>query len=408
MDSAGGQEGLGALADHTGGLFFHNRNDITQCIRQAADDQMGYYLLGYSPQEGTFEKTPQKAKFHKVTVRVRRGLQVRWKSGFTGLPDEAPGPEPTSVAQAKTPEEQLVQALASPFTATGVKVRLTSLFFHAGNAGPMVRSLLHLDAKDLAFARGDDGQWHATVDLVSSAFRGFRMVRVGNTGTGIPSYRRQRRVAISLPDDRYRRALQTGFLYVLDDPMKEPGLFLMRVAVRDAASQRVGSASQSLQVPDTRKGQLAVSGITLQLASPSLLRAMEGNTPPAGGQDGRAEEWSEGGPAVRRYRPGQNIAYGCQVINPTLKGAPKEPQVVFRIRVYRDGKLAYASPLEHAVKRNGGDPAMFVAGGILSLGEKMTLGEYLLQIEVTDQLARKKNSRASQWIDFEVTAGPTL
>ena len=405
----GGQEGLGALAGRTGGLFFHNRNDIAECIRQAADDQMGYYLLGYSPQEGTFEKIPGKAKFHKVIVRVHRaGLQVRWKSGFTGVADEAPGPEPASVAEAKTGEEQLLQALASPFTATGVKVRLTSMYFQTKKTGPFVRSLLHLDAKDLTFAQGAFGLWHATVDVVASAYRGFHLVPLRHGQLGLMAYDRQHRTEISLSGERYRRALKEGVIYVLDEPMKEPGLFLMRVAVRDAVSRRVGSASQSLQVPDTRKGQLAVSGITLQLATPELLRMAEAAPAGEGGKDGRVEEWSEGGPAVRRYRPGQNIAYGYQVINPTLKGPAKEPQVAIQVRVFRNGKLFYTSPLEHSLKRSEADPTSFFTGGVLSLKENLTMGEYLLQVVVTDQLGKKKTSQATQWIDFEVTAGPAL
>ena len=61
-----------------------------RAIREATDDQSGYYLLGYSPGEGTFDKDPRSAAFHTVTVRVNRPeLNVRWKSGFAGVPDEA-------------------------------------------------------------------------------------------------------------------------------------------------------------------------------------------------------------------------------------------------------------------------------------------------------------------------------
>jgi len=64
--------GLHDLAARTGGLFFSNRNDLQTCVRQAADDQMGYYLLGYTPKEGTFDQDPARARFHKIVVRVAR------------------------------------------------------------------------------------------------------------------------------------------------------------------------------------------------------------------------------------------------------------------------------------------------------------------------------------------------
>ena len=48
------------------------------------------------------------------------------------------------------------------------------------------------------------------------------------------------------------------------------------------------------------------------------------------------EGWTEGGPATRRYRPGQSIVYGFQIINAKIKGSQKEPQIVYFVRVFRD------------------------------------------------------------------------
>jgi hypothetical protein len=44
-----------------------------------------------------------------------------------------------------------------------------------------------------------------------------------------------------------------------------------------------------------------------------------------------------------------------------------------------------------------------VEGSTTGLGAKLTPGEYLLQVVVTDGLAKKKHSQATQWIDSEVT-----
>src|SRR5204862_7624243 len=104
-----------------GGLFEHDRNDIPECIREANADQLNYYLVGYSPKEGTFDKEAGKAKFHRVVVRMRHPeLKVRWKSGFNGVTDELTS---SLVPAPKTREQQLLEALASPFAASGIKVR---------------------------------------------------------------------------------------------------------------------------------------------------------------------------------------------------------------------------------------------------------------------------------------------
>jgi len=372
-DTFRSSEGLRSLARRTGGLFLSS-NDIAGGIRQATDDQLGYYLLGYSPSDGTFERNPQKAKFHQVTVRVlRSGLHVRWKSGFNGVPDGMP--DPGLATAPKTREQQLMEALASPFTATGLKVRLTSLYTNRLKTGPNVYSMLQFDAKDLSFAKEADGSWHAAIEFITSAYRGVKL----------PVQQGHRSEDIRLSDERYRQALKEGFQINLNDPMKQPGMFLMRAVVRDMVSQRIGSASQFIQVPDTRKGQLAMSGIVLKLARES-------------------QTWSEGGAAIRRFLAGQTVVYGYMVINPKV-GSTKKPDLVSEMRLFRNGKQIFSGG-SNALDRGWFEDKRIVGGGAVRLGGKLTPGEYLLQVVVTDRLASKKKSQVAQWIDFEVVAAP--
>jgi VWFA-related protein len=64
--------GLGPLADLTGGMHLSGTNDITAATARANDDRRHYYLLGYSSGEGV---DPDRAI---VTVRLSRpGLNVR-------------------------------------------------------------------------------------------------------------------------------------------------------------------------------------------------------------------------------------------------------------------------------------------------------------------------------------------
>jgi len=190
---------------------------------------------------------------------------------------------------------------------------------------------------------------------------------------------------------------------MLVDPMKRPGAFLMRAVVRDAASERIGSASQYVQVPDTRKGQLAISGIFLKLAPQEMVdpKVLQ---PSADGTEGRVEAWSEGGPATRRYRPGQGILYAYAVINPKLKGPAKEFQVGSQVRVFRNGQVFYTGTYNHLLLKSQPDPTRLVGGGMISLGSILSPGEYLMQVVVTDENAGRKKPPVAQWVDFEVVA----
>jgi hypothetical protein len=186
---------------------------------------------------------------------------------------------------------------------------------------------------------------------------------------------------------------------------KLPGTFIMRAVVRDNASQRIGSASQVVQVPDTRKGQLAMTGVLLRLATPELL-AKAGTSNPAPVPDGKVEEWNEGGPAVRRFLAGQSIAYGYTVINARLRGSAKQPKLSLQTKLYRNGKLIFTGNPSHEVFPSAANPADFFGGGVLNLGKGIPAGEYVLQVTVTDELAPRKKSQFSQWMDFEVVARP--
>ncbi len=49
------QEGLAFLAEETGGRTFFNNNDINKGLEKALEDQKGYYLIGYQPDDETFD-----------------------------------------------------------------------------------------------------------------------------------------------------------------------------------------------------------------------------------------------------------------------------------------------------------------------------------------------------------------
>ena len=382
------QNGLNYLAEQTGGLFIHDTNDIAKGINEVLDDQSGYYLLGYSPQHGTFDKDLKNQKFHRVSVKVLRpGLHARSRSGFLGVPDRDRPVTPS------TREQQIASALTSPFGATGIKVRLTSLFADNLKNGPYVQSLLYIDPKDLKFSDEPD-DWHkAVIDVVTMTF--------GDNGQEVD--RNDRTYTIRMHAETYQDALKKGFVYSVNHPVKKPGAFQMRAVVRDVATRKTGSASRFIEVPDLKKGRLALSGIVVKAADPALVKA---NNPAAAAkqstESGRIEDSSDGSPAVRRFRPGQAITYGFQVINSKAGSKSPQPKVDTELRLFRDGKPVYSGkPVALAVNGQT-DPKRIISGGLLRLGAKMTPGEYVLQVIATDALANEKYRKASNWIDFEV------
>jgi len=173
---------------------------------------------------------------------------------------------------------------------------------------------------------------------------------------------------------------------------------LLRAVVRDAASERLGSASQYVDVPDTRKGRFGMSGIILRQATSEVLRSL--------GADGKLvaadEGWTQGGPALRRFRPGQGIVYAFEIINPKRKGSQKKSAIVSFVRVFRNGKLIYTGPEQRRFLDLPDTPSRLQGGGLLRLGPDLSPGEYLIQVVVNDENGKKKAPPTTQWIDFEV------
>ncbi|MGE0452534.1 MAG: VWA domain-containing protein [Vicinamibacteria bacterium] len=77
------------LAGWTGGSAITNHNDTAGGLRRLLDDQRGYYLIGFEPGRGTFERDAGRPRFHEVQIKVKNeNLTVRARRGFYGISDE--------------------------------------------------------------------------------------------------------------------------------------------------------------------------------------------------------------------------------------------------------------------------------------------------------------------------------
>src|SRR5205807_6702332 len=86
------------------------------------ENQKGYYLIDYRPDESTFDRKTGRRTFHKLSLKVTRAgkFEVRMRNGFFGVTDQEARATP------RTPQEQVVEALTSPFHTNGVHLQLTS------------------------------------------------------------------------------------------------------------------------------------------------------------------------------------------------------------------------------------------------------------------------------------------
>ena len=391
------QDGLNYLAKETGGIAIRGTNDLSGGIRRVIEDQKSYYLIGYRPDESTFDAKDGRRTFHKLTLKVTRPgkYSVRMRNGFYGITED------DEKTLATTPRQQLFTALTSPFGAAGVRLRLTTLFANDPKIGSYMRSLLHINADDLTFTDMPDGAHTATFDVAAITFgdNGSVVDQVGETFT------------TKVRGEEYLRLQKNGFVFFLTVPIKKAGAYQLRTALRDQGSGHVGSASQFIEVPDIKKNRLLLSGILLNPADPVTSNKPAGQAGPAANQPAAGEDAAKtkadsanrlNNVALRQVKPGQLLQYSLVVYNAHLDKGTSLPQLRTQLQLFRDGQLIFSGKEITLSDEKQSDLKRIPAGGTLQLGSDLLPGEYVLQITATDLLADEKHRVATQWIDFEV------
>jgi VWFA-related protein len=365
------QSGLDFLADETGGMSIHNSNDLAGGIKKIINEN-GYYLIGYRPDQTTFDPRTGRRTFHHLSLKVLRPgtFNVRMRNGFYGAVSEN-----SSKPAAAGAREQILHALISPFGAAGIPIRVTSLFANDAKTGSFMRSFLHVDGSALTFTDEPD-DWHqAQFDVVAVTF--------GEDGNIVDEVSRVDRLRVR--GEAYQRVLKAGFVYMVTVPIKKAGAYQLRVALRDQKSERVGSSSQFVDVPDMKKRRLELSGILLNAA-----------------QSDQTEIDPAHSAAVRQFRQGENMRYSFVIYNPHVDPTTGQPQLQTQVRVFRDGQPVFTGRAQRFPLNNPPDMSRLSGAGAIKLGGDMSPGEYVLQLVVTDLLAGDKYATTSRWLDFTI------
>lgn len=381
------QEGLAYLAKETGGRTFFNSNDMNKGLDKALEDQKGYYLVGYQPDAETFD--PKTRRFNKLQIKViRKDTNVRYRSGFFGVSDEQ-----IKKPVAQTASQQLANALGSPFGVNDIALRLNTLYGNDAKQGNFVSSFLHVNAKDLKFTDEADGSKKVVFDVLAVSFgvNGTQEGQISKTYT------------LNAKGETYRKLLDEGFVYYFTLPVKKAGAYQYRVAIRDAQTQKLGSANQFIEVPNLKKNRLTLSGLVLENLTVEQWNKSFTNPTAANETAKKPENTNDPllATSLRRFKRGTILRYGYEIYNAQLAPGQK-PNLNTQVRLFRDGKIIFEGK-QIPVELSGQTDLERIKGiGAINLGSEMSAGDYVLQIVATDALAKEKNKIATQFVQFEI------
>ena len=207
---------------------------------------------------------------------------------------------------------------------------------------------------------------------------------------------------LRIKDENFARVLNNGFTYHVTVPVKKAGAYQLRTALRDKASERLGSASQFIEVPDIKKNKLLLSGIVLRgMTLDAYLKNAGVKNEEQTTNDIAVDALPKASPALRQFQTGMALAYGVTIYNAQIDKTSGKPNLKIQVRVFRNGEQLFAgNELGYDATQQADLKRLTVVGGI-ELGSAMAPGEYVLQIIVKD-LVKEKPRVATQWMDFEI------
>ena len=241
------QQSLRFLAYETGGIPYVNQNNLNAGLQRVINDQGSYYLLGYQPNEETFD--PKKNKYNKLEVKLTRpDLKIRYRSGFFGITD-------TKIKQiAQTPKQQLAAALVSPFGASELSINLYSIFYNDAQDRSSIRSFMYINPNELTFTPGADGLYQTTFDVIAAVFNS----NGESANNNITSQ------TLKFTKEQLARVQRNGIIYNLPVPIIKPDAYQFRIALQDTATGKIGAASQFIEIPDLSKKKLTLSNLVVK------------------------------------------------------------------------------------------------------------------------------------------------
>jgi VWFA-related protein len=217
---------LGELADATGGVYFHNNNDLEEGFRRVASAPEYYYVLGFSPQnlklDGHYHKLKVTLKDpQKFTLQARRGYYA-----------------PKHIADpAEQDKQEIEEAVFSQDEMHDIPVELHTQFFKSSDNRAKLTVLAHVDVKGLRF-RKVDGRNRDDLTVVSVLFN-----RNGDFVQGSKKILEMR-----LKDDTLEHKLGSGITMRTSFDVK-PGSYLVRLVVRDAEDRLMSAQSGAVDIP---------------------------------------------------------------------------------------------------------------------------------------------------------------
>jgi hypothetical protein len=234
------EETLRNLAYSTGGEAYLNSNDVVGQFKKMLDANRIYYAMAYYPRDEADKK------FRNIKVRVKNHpeFMIRTQRGY----------QPVDEKQAKvatTPQQKLYEAMIAPLPLTDIGVTSSASFLERSGDDAQVTLQIHF-AGNLLQYRPQEQKYSFSCEVA--------LVIVEHTGKTSNSFAES--VSAVFTSQQLEKAKQNGYRFSKRLNLT-PGLYQLRIGVRDVNGGLMGTSMSWVEVPDLRKKKLTLSSIFL-------------------------------------------------------------------------------------------------------------------------------------------------
>ena len=217
---------LSDTAQATGGVFFHNNNDLDEGFRQVRSLPEVYYVLGFSPSQLKYD-----GRFHSLKVRLTAPgpytLQAR--RGYY-----APHNPPDSAAKAK---EDIREAAFSRDEIHELPVHVNTQFFKLNDTDARLSVLTRVDVRLVRF-RKEEGRNLNNLTFLTVVF----------DRDGKYLIAKEKTIAFHLRDTSLEKLSASGLTSRASFDLKA-GNYLVRQVVRDSEGGQISALNRTVEIP---------------------------------------------------------------------------------------------------------------------------------------------------------------
>jgi VWFA-related protein len=224
-DSLEKETPLGQLAYETGGIFFHNNNDMYNGLQEITNRESIYYVMTYSV-------SPRKAdaEYHHIKLEVSRpGLTLAYRNGYYTPKEE--------LTFERRKKEDILEGLRAPGNLNEIPIELGYNYYQEDDTHYDVSFVANVNIRGVRFL-DEDSRHRNLFNVVVAVFDEENHLVDG----------KEKSIDFKLTDSSYENLLGKGLSASVELRLT-PGHYKIKAVVREGVQGKMGSLTKAIEIP---------------------------------------------------------------------------------------------------------------------------------------------------------------